>query len=109
MDSLDLPRQEQGESVTSPGGEDVLWIGSEMENSEVLEVTLPSLERPGPAPTTSGTGTGEPTTTRVVRTDAAGSQELRTWAVRATQLAGAGLVVVTIVCLVLYRRHRRTD
>lgn len=110
VDSFDLPRQEQGESVTSPGGEDVIWIGSEMGNSEVLEVALPDLEPPAPPPpTTSGSGSEESTTTEIVRTDAAGSRELRTWAVRATQVAGAGLIVVTLVALVLYRRHRRAD
>ena len=109
VDSFDLPRQEQGESVTSPGGEDVIWIGSELENSEVLEVALPDLDPPAPSPTTSGSDSRRPTTTEIVRTDAAGGQELRTWAVRATQLAGAGLVVVAFVAAVLYRRHRRAD
>ena len=110
VDSFDLPRQEQGESVTSPGGEDVIWLGSEMENSEVLEVALPDLA-PSAQPTTpSGSDSAEATTTtKIVTTDAAGSRELRTWAVRATQVAGAGLVVVALVALVLYRRHRRAD
>jgi hypothetical protein len=106
VDSFDLPPQEQGESVTSPGGDEVLWIGSEMEDSEVLEVSLPDLEPPAAPPTASGNGSGE-TTTKIVRTDGAGSRELRTWAVRATQVAGAGLVVVALVAVVLYRRHRR--
>jgi hypothetical protein len=106
--SFDLPPQEQGESVASPGGEEKIWIGSELENSEVLEVALPDLARTGPPPT-SGAGPGVPATSEIVRADPAGSRELRTWAVRATQVAGAGLVVVAAVALVLYRRHRRVD
>lgn len=54
--SLDLPRQRQGESVAAPQEGNSIWIGSEGEDSAVLEVALPRIppvETPGSETATS--------------------------------------------------------
>lgn len=40
---IDLPAQEQGESVAAPASGNVIWVGTEGERSPVQEVVLPDL------------------------------------------------------------------
>jgi len=49
--SVELPPQDQGESVADPVRAGRIWIGSEGEKSQVLEVALPDLsDEPEPSP-----------------------------------------------------------
>lgn len=65
--SVELPAQDQGESVATPLDGDVIWIGSEGQRSKVLEIPLPALTKdntPGlePSPSVSPSPSPSPDT-----------------------------------------------
>lgn len=74
VDSVELPVQEQGESVAAPPDGGVVWVGTEGERSKVLEIALPTLTQdhtPGlePSPPPGSSSSSPPPESTVPRAD----------------------------------------
>lgn len=106
--SVELPAQDQGESVAAPLKGDSLWIGSEGENSQVLEVALPALtpdETAGPTSTPTLTPSpGDGADPAMPGTTPAADPQLESLARIVLLVAVAALVLVAAVALVTRRR-----
>ncbi|MBA2446368.1 MAG: hypothetical protein H0V49_13735 [Nocardioidaceae bacterium] len=114
--SMDLPPQEQGESVAAPSKGTSIWIGSEGEDSEVLEVALPRLTQasapgseatPTPASSSSSGETAAPPSTQAPGTDenTAETGGRLGWLARSVLLVTVPALVL-LAALALFSRRR---
>ncbi len=105
--SVELPAQDQGESVAVPLKGDSIWIGSEGGSSQVLEVTLPPLtpeETADPASPPTPTPSSEVTDPATPETTSAADPELESLA-RIVLLASIGALLLVAAVAVFSRRR----